>query len=277
MRKPRTRFLGSFAKVAAVVTVAGLVLTPIAASAQEGEDDGAESDDDDWEDEEEKAPPPPLPKPSADEQDPAPVPHSSGRPKERLAEVGGIIGIAQPVVGDSDVNYDAAPLFAAYARVPLWEWTALRFLYTRSNHAVQGVPATQGAEASKQPNLDILKLQARAELTWHIIPGLELYGGVGIAWGRLEADSVKNAAKDRLIYLRRGVQLEYSGVLGASYEVLPRWVALGVDVSGAMYGDQSGSVFRAATDTYGGETITVAGLPRFDSGWAAGVSAAVLF
>jgi hypothetical protein len=71
---------------------------------------------------------------------------------------------------------------------------------------------------------------------------------------------------------RTGVALEYSAALGARFDVIPRWLGVGLALSAATVASQTGRMFETQggiVDEANGNLVSVAGLPKFSGSYSA--------
>lgn len=232
---------------------------------------------------EDKNQPPPPPPPRADEQEPRPYLELPPPEKpSRQVELGPHLGVQYLPADGSAVSYNAGPAWGAHARIELAPWMGLRLSFTRSTHAVTvpdgglGLPAGTGIH---QPDLSVLLLRARLEPTWVVSPRLRLWAAVGAGWGRISAPSVTTTGTEAGLHSagRKGVMLEFSGALGASFDVIPDWLAASLMVAGGAVTNQSGEVFsRPQVFTADGHRLYMDGLPHFGGSLSALLGVGVL-
>jgi hypothetical protein len=117
-----------------------------------------------------------------------------------------------------------------------------------------------------QPALEVLQIGARLEPTYVLLPTLRLWAGLGVAWGRATANEPDTHGALQDPDERAGVFVEWSGALGATWDVIPTWLALTAEVSGGALSNQSGSMFenRQEIDS-GGKLSEIGALPEFKS------------
>ncbi len=262
--------------------------------AAEPEKAGAGDKDDDLDDDEDSgatqsapAAEPELPRPSDEE--PAPPPLTEPRPaeqeprpylfepgvlgRERHIDVGPDAGVwLRPADSDS-VSYAPAFAWGLHARADLWKFLGFRAYFSTAKHAVSittgqfGLPGT----AVDQPSIEVFQLGARLEPTWAVIPTVRVFGGLGIAWARATAPQPTTSGVSEVSYAdRAGVFVETSGMLGASWDIVPRWLSASMLFSAGVLSDQSGDMFQdEQVIDQTGTMRRIAGLPRFKNSQSA--------
>jgi len=305
VRAPRTGFVLFFALVALSArargqkapeeadTKAAPETTPPAAAKAEGDDEStpevgkAPPDDGGDEDAPRKKkdtaaePPPPPPKTSEAPLPPPAPPHSdeqTPRPyfvdaspvgRQRHAEIGPDFGIwSRPAKGDS-VSYAPAVAWGVHVRAELWKYLGVTTYFSRARHPVDVPRGGLGlADTSiDQEPLDVLQLGARLQPTIMPMSTLRLWLGIGAAWGHVSAEEPTTTGPNSVEYAdRTGAYLEYSLAVGATWDVVPEWMAISLMASGGVLSNQSGDVFtdhQAISPS--GTTTTIGALPEFES------------
>ncbi len=187
----------------------------------------------------------PLPSPEADDQVPRPYRAPRARdPRLELFELGLDLGVAARPADSDTIHYAAGPIYGVHGRVEVLPWLGVRAMVSNSIHAVSvdGAALLAGTSA-EQPSLQVLELGARIEPTLQLTPQARVWLGVGMAWNRIWADRATFSERNVQGADRTGVAVKYAAALGGTYDVLPRWLALGLAVSASRIGDQSGGMF----------------------------------
>lgn len=216
--------------------------------------------------------PPPV-DPRADEQEPRPFP-SSSPPLSRVrhVEIGPDAGLWVRSAEGSSVSYAPAFAWGFHARSELFEYLAAAVFLSRARHDVDVRRGGLGLVDTEvdQPALDVLELGARAEPTYRPVPDLRLWLGLGVAWGLITAKEPSTSGANAVASAdRRGVFLEYSASLGATWDVIPSWLALSLSGSAGLLSNQRGDVFydhQAISQS--GSTTTIGGLPKLESSYS---------
>jgi hypothetical protein len=230
----------------------------------------ATSDEVPAEDTDDTEPLPPPQAPKAGDQDPPPYFYGPApRARVRGLSVGVDAGISiRPAEGDT-VSYDPAFAFGAHVRAELLPYLGFRAYFTRANHAVDIPRGALGLEDTQvdQPSVGVTVIGARLEPTWVVSPGLRLWVGAGVAWGRVKADEPSFEGKyDIRVAERSGVMLEWTGALGVNVDIIPEWLGATASVAGGVLSNQSGDIFENLQGVdQGGTLVDVGGLPKFSA------------
>ena len=247
--------------------------------ADQAESDGETTDEGGTESEPSDAEPEPkpLPPPRADEQEPRPYPESSDDAYySRKVLLGPEAGVVFRSSQDDRVSYAAGFAWGVHARVELLPWLGFRAGYLVSRHPADieddalGNPNTRYSS----PTLSVHHIAGRIEPTWVATDELRLFASLGIGWSRITAETIDlspaapalGTAGGTELEVRKqtGVMLEYPLGLGASYDVVPRWVALSLALWAAPLSNQTGDAFESTqTVDQDGMLTSVQGLPKF--------------
>jgi hypothetical protein len=195
-------------------------------------------------------------------------------------EVGPDVGFwSRPAEGEG-VKYSPGLAYGAHARAELWSFLGFRVSFSQSTHAVEVPAGSLGLPGSvlDQPDLEVFQIGGRLEPTLMPLPTLRLWAGVGVAWARATAPQPSSSGALQIRYAdRSGVMLEYSGALGATWDAVPRWLALTLSGSAGIVTDQSGDLFleHVVSDGTGG-TTRLQGLPEFAGSYAVHLGAGIV-
>lgn len=224
---------------------------------------------------------PPLPAPeSAAPAAGAVVRHGPSPWQERL-ELGVATGAAHRRASTGTASYRAGFEYGLYLRVRFLDWLHVRALSTTGT-----VPVTLGADplgacttlgASEcattrfsQKSFTLYTIGAALEPTWNVSSRFQVWGSLGIAWGRHSSsglttepttpDGLRLSGAERV-----GVFLQYSLGLGAGYELIPRWLRVSARVSYGIFSADNGSQHRSVqTFDQRGRRLELGGFPFFD-------------
>jgi hypothetical protein len=233
---------------------------------------------------EERAEPKPLPSPESDEQLPRPYRAPPERDaRAEMFDLGFDLGVASRPADSDSIHYSVGPTYGVHGRAEVLPWLGVRVLVSNSVHAVSvdGEALLAGTSAD-QPSLQVLELGARVEPTLRLSARARAWLGVGLAWNRIWADRARFEGRDVQGVDRTGVAVEYSAALGGTFDVIPRWLTLGLALSAARIGDQSGRMFD---DIQGVDEdvsrpndplVRIAGLPDFRGAYDAVLSVGLL-
>lgn len=210
------------------------------------------------------APPSPMPEiPRSPPLSPAAAPHA------RVLVVGADLGVVTRN-GESDgASYGAGVTYGAWARVETWPWLAFRLGASHASHEVDvargglGVPSDTEVH---QPAVSVMALSLRVEPTWVVTQRVRAFAGFGLGWARLVAPEPSTTGALTLTSLDRdGTMLEWTLGLGAAYELVPRWLDVGLWAGGATTSNAAGAAFesRQAFDQ-AGRRQRIGALPTVD-------------
>ncbi len=176
------------------------------------------------------------------------------------------------------MKYSPGFVYGAHARIEVFRFLGFRAYANQSHHSVD-VPDGELVENTSvdQPALQVLQIGARVEPTVLLLPTLRLWAGLGVAWGRATAPEPSTSGALQDPAERTGVFVEWSGALGATWDVIPAWMAITASVSGGAMSNQSGSMFekRQAIDA-NGLFSEIGALPEFKSSFAALVGVGII-
>jgi len=210
--------------------------------------------------------PPPGP-PRADSQSPRPYVLFRERPRERNLELGPDFAVwHRTTESGSSASYTTGVAFGAHARIELRQWLGLRLFFLWGKHGVE--VDSRGLELSsgevEHPDISVTELGARIEPTWVVLPRLRLWAGAGASWARAQAPrpTITTTAGPASTTERAGIFIELGGALGATYDVIPEWLAVWVSGTAGFVVDESGDLFHEqqaiAAD---GSILHIGGLP----------------
>lgn len=214
---------------------------------------------------------PPPGEPRADEQEPRPY-LKLVRPlsRERHIEIGPDVGIwSRPAEGDS-IEYEPALAYGVHLRVPLASFLAITGYFSQASHSVTIPRGSLGLDFEiEQEPLQVTHLGSRLEPTLEPIPNLRLWLGLGIAWGHIRAEEPDSDGE--MAYAdRSGVYLEYSGSLGATWDVIPSWLAVSLSGSAGVLTAQTGDLFDDhQVIQKDGTTTTMGAMPELAGSYSA--------
>jgi hypothetical protein len=107
-------------------------------------------------------------------------------------------------------------------------------------------------------------LSATAEPTWSPVRRLELWAGVGIAWGRTNMPTMTTSGSQVVTLPTRGaVFVEVPFSLGVRYEFLPDWLVANVSFAVGIPFSRSGALISPYRTTgKDGFPVTVGAFPE---------------
>jgi hypothetical protein len=217
---------------------------------------------------------PPPPPPRSDEQEPRPYLYTF-RPltKDRHIEVGPDAGVWFRTAKGDSVAYGPGVAWGIHARAELWEYLGFTAYFSRARHSVDVPRGSLGLADTEvdQPPLDVTQVGARLEPTLRPTPTLRLWLGLGVGWGHIKGDAPTMTGANAATYAdRTGAYLEYSAALGATWDVIPNWLAISLSASGGLVTNQSGDLFHDhQVIGKDGTLLRLAALPELESSYAA--------
>jgi hypothetical protein len=159
------------------------------------------------------------------------------------------------LVPDSRVHYRPFPAFGMHLHWALWQWLHAHPYFFWGLHPItipRGALST-GAPNSIRPDavIDAPKVQhfvfgLKLAPTWNVSNRWRLWASVGIGYGRFgfKGLTVTEGNKQWDLPNRDGVFVEVPIGAGVSVDVLPRWLAITAEVSGAPVFGQSGQAHQ---------------------------------
>jgi hypothetical protein len=218
--------------------------------------------------------PPPAP-PRADSQSPRPYVLFRERPRERKLELGPDFAVwHRNTESGSSASYATGLALGAHARIELREWLGLRLFFLWGKHGVDVDPRGLQLSIGTVDDISVTELGARIEPTWVVTPRLRLWAGAGAAWARaVTTTSVGLGGTTE----RAGVFIELGGAVGATFDVVPEWLAVWVSGSLGAIVDESGDLFHEqqaiAAD---GTLLHIGGLPGMSTALATTLGVALV-
>lgn len=222
------------------------------------------------------APAAPAPAPQPPRPPPLPPLETSPPPWRRHIEIGGDFAVVErPSSRDregraSTIRYAPAVGFGLHARWPMLEYLRFTAYFVDAHHAVairQGELSTSGLVLA--PSVRTFVFGARLSPTLPFGPRGRIWASVGAGWGRLELERMRMLEADATTFIVREQSATFAEVpfgLGGSFDVIPRWLAVEVEVTGAVITGQDGDLFRGsqAIDAYG-KKRSIGGFPEIDA------------
>ena len=175
----------------------------------------------------------------------------------RHIEIGGDFAfVVRPFAGaesDSGTSYDPAPAWGLHVRWPVVSWLRVHAYFIDARHNVVIPPgalvAPTDTSISPQATFDELTVTtfvfgARIAPTLEFTDRLRAWIGGGIGWGRFEFPRVNVTEADGSVFevgMRAGSFVEFPFSIGASWDVIDRWLAIEIEGTFAPVTGQSGS------------------------------------
>lgn len=213
-----------------------------------------------------RAEPPPRPPP-------APAQASVPLPWERHMELGADVAfVALPASADAEaratkVRFDPAIGFALHLNIDLLRYLRFTAYLVDSRHTMSLPPGSLDQPGSiEDAQAHTFRLGARFSPTLPLTERVHLWATVGMGWGRLEFSrmTVTDPGRDPFtIRERADAVLELPLGIGASFEVVPRWLRVQLELTYALdLGQEGTGQDRAQAIDDAGQKRSVGGLPR---------------
>jgi opacity protein-like surface antigen len=168
------------------------------------------------------------------------------------AEISALAGLsARPAASDANENpdgigYGPGLQLSFQARGYVWSWLNAAIYHRRASHEIDLPRGAAGLdyEHISMDKVLVYSLGARLEPTYHVSEAFRTWVSVGVGWGRMTLGKVHVQESDRSYTVpdRAGVFVEVPLGLGASYEVVPRWLAVQAEADIAHLSNQSGGL-----------------------------------
>jgi opacity protein-like surface antigen len=225
------------------------------------------------------APPPPPAEMDAVAARPAPPPRppslpalsTTPPPPTRHVDIGGGVALISRLAASSNdgVSYGTGVGFGLSARWSVVSFLRVNLYAARSVHDVHlpshalGLPGDPTA-----PKLTSYSFGLRVAPTLTIGPRARAWVSAGVGWGRLEFGrfQVAQGGGSFTVRERAASFIEFPAGLGASFDVIPNWLAVELETTAALLTSQRGTALEKA------QAIDVAG-KRVDVGAMPGVAA----
>jgi hypothetical protein len=210
-----------------------------------------------------KPDPPPRP-PLPSRAPPTPVPWS------RHVDIGGGVALVNriaapdaPAGTKTPVRYSPSLGFGLWARWDIVRWLRMNLYFVRSEHEAAMPPGSLGLPGDAEPvDLYTYSFGARLAPTLEFGPRLRGWVSAGAGWGRIEVERFRVTQPNGGTFMvrnRAASFIELPCGLGASFDVIPNWLAVEVEVMGAFNVGERGDALRE------GQTIDSSGR-RIDVG-----------
>ena len=189
---------------------------------------------------------------------PARTPLPPGRdakelPWKRHLEIGGDFAFVQRAASQDDagnpsgIRYAPAFGFGVHARWELFKYLRFTAYFLDASHEVDmpagvgylGQAPTSSYEIDK---VHTFSLGARLSPTLPLTDRARAWLTFGVGWGRLEFGEMEISEGGRVITVddRADAFVEFPMGVGASFDLIPRWLSVEVEITGALVADQPG-------------------------------------
>lgn len=196
-------------------------------------------------------------------------------PWERHIEVGGdllyVVRTTDPVGADLGIRYSNAVGFGLHAQTAITEWLHVKLYFVDARHGVTIPDGALGPRGSVDlPTMKSYAFGLRVSPTWQLHPRFRIWATGGAGWGRMEFGAMTIDDGARIIKVRDRADpfIEFPLGLGVSAEIIPRWLNVFYEGTGAFIIDQEGPAVRQAQGIDSlGHLQSVGPFPRFGSSW----------
>jgi hypothetical protein len=157
---------------------------------------------------------------------------------------------------DNGTSYSPAPAWGVHVRWSMLSWLRFHAYFFDAHHDIQipaGALSTPDGD-SISPNAVITNATvntfvfgARLSPTWVITDRFRGWVSAGVGWGRFEFPimTVTESGQDPFdIRERNAVFVEFPFGVGASYDIIERWLAIEIEVTAAPITGQSGKAHQ---------------------------------
>lgn len=190
---------------------------------------------------------------------------------------------ASPIADDlpTPVRYDAAVGYGFHGRLDLFRFLRFGAYFVSAVHTLELPPGSLGmrSEGLELDSVWAYSFGARLMPTYRFSDRLRSWVSLGAGWGRLEFDRmyVKEAGGRFEVRERSASFVEIPLGLGVSYDILPRWLALEIEVTGAfVVGQQGSSVQPAQAIDTAGKVRSIGSFPRLDGSFMHTIGLSIL-
>ncbi|MDI1433930.1 hypothetical protein [Polyangium sorediatum] len=196
-------------------------------------------------------------------------------PFTRHVDFGGGVALVHRIPsGDTGVRYPASVGMGLWARVDITRYLRASLYAVRTERDFNMPSGALGLVGDPgDAEFYTYSFGLRIAPTWRITPRARAWVSAGAGWGRLELGRFSVATSGGSVFPVRERAASFVEIplgLGASFDVVPRWLALEIETTGAFYPEtaQRGRAFEEeqAIDA-SGRRVTVGPFPRFAGGF----------
>jgi hypothetical protein len=201
-----------------------------------------------------------------------PAPPAEPLPWARSLDVGPDLAIVfRPTPGGDDaIHYAPAAGLGLHGRIALHRYLRFSAYFVSATHEVELPSSALGLGGDLAvDDAATYSFGARLQPTWPLSERLRLWASAGAGWGRVEVGrmSVIEPGKPSFEVRERGESfVELPLGLGGSYDLIPRWLAIDVELTSAFVIDQHEGAFGAAQAIDAdGKKRAIGAFPAFDA------------
>lgn len=213
---------------------------------------------------------PPARPPPLGAGEPAPPP-----PWRRSVDIGiDVAQISRPASSIEDglptpVRYETAVGYGFHGRIEILRHLRFTAYFLSASHDVALPRGSLGQSgALSMDSAWTYSFGARLMPTWPFTERLRSWVSVGAGWGRIEFGrmTVTEGGGQFMVRERESSFVEVPLGIGTSFEIIPRWLALEVEVTGAfVVGQQGSSIETGQGIDAAGKVRSIGSLPRLDA------------
>jgi hypothetical protein len=199
-------------------------------------------------------------------------------PWERHLEIGGDVVLGTRLAShdaagaSSDIRYKTAVGWGLHARWPVWKYARFSIYFADLHHALRLPPGSLGQPGAtyELDKVETFVFGAKIGPTLPLSDRLRIWASVGAGWGRFQFPRSKmtlaGASTPATLYEQAFSFVEIPIGLGASFDVVPRWLSIELEVTGAALSGQRGEALdgRQVIDP-GGHVQHTTGFPTVDA------------
>jgi hypothetical protein len=184
-------------------------------------------------------------------------PDAKKLPWKRHLEIGGDFAFVQRAASEdengnaSGIRYAPAVGFGVHARWELFKYLRFTAYFLDASHEVDMPAGTGYLGQSSTSSYEIDKvhtfsLGARFSPTLPLTERARAWLAFGVGWGRLEFGEMEIIEGSRVITVddRADAFVELPMGVGASFDLVPRWLSVEVEITGAFVFEQPGDALR---------------------------------
>lgn len=225
------------------------------------------------------APPAAPPEPERPPRTPLPpIPEPERLPWQRHLELGGGLAfVILPVSSDAQGQRTGVRLDPAAGFNVRLDWEIFRYLHLTgytvgASHAMELPPGSLGLSRAvdiSAPSVFAWTFGVRLTPTLPLTPRIRIWATGGAGWGRVEYGRIhvtEAVGAPFTIRERSASIVEFPLGLGAAFEVVPKWLTVHVEATGAFVPGQVGDAMEPGQAVDGqGHLRTIGSMPRLDA------------
>jgi hypothetical protein len=185
----------------------------------------------------------------------------------------------------SDIRYAPAIGYGFHARMELYRYLHFTAWFLSARHDVRLVPASFGvagdftAPPLSIPPAETMVFGARLAPTLPLSSRGRAWVTLGAGWGRMHMPRalVDGHPEQPFVHARSSTFVEVPLGMGASFEIIPRWLAIEIQTTGAFVMGQSGEALEPAQAIDAlGRRRSIRALPSLDASFVQTLGLSIL-